>query len=154
MNRLKSNKGITLLELSLYIIVILIIMGVLTSIRTFFFKNVDVIEESSRYASSFDKFNNYFVSDVKNNYHVKVETNPGSTTIIFEDGTTYIYNVADGGIYRGKIKIASNVTAFTVNKKNILINSVQKEVVSINIAIGDSNANLFNKKIDYTLRYW
>ena len=154
MNKFKSNRGITLLALSFYIVVILIVMGLLSSIRNFFFKNVDVLEDASRYAASFDKFNNYFVNDVKNNYHVKVDSNASNITIIFEDGTTYIYNEEDGGIYREKIKIASNVTTFVVNKKNVVINTVQKEIIRINIAIGDSDANLFNKKIDYTLKYW
>lgn len=154
MNKFKSNKGITLLTLTIYVITLLIVLGLLSTIRTFFYKNIDIIERSSKYASSFDKFNSNFVSDVKNNQHAKIENTDSTTTITFENGTTYIYNAKDKGIYKGKIKIASEVTAFTANKKNVVIKNIQKEIISINIVIGNSSDNFFNKNIDYTLKYW
>ena len=156
MIKLKSNKGITLIELSIYIIVLSLVIGVLASIRNFFFKNMDIVKETSRYASAFDKFNSYFVKDVKNNNNAKIDSDAstGNLIITFEDGTNYIYNDSDDGIYRGKIKIATNVSAFTASKKTIVINNVEKEIISINIAIGTSNNTMFNKSIDYTLKYW
>ena len=36
----------------------------------------------------------------------------------------------------------------------IVIDNVDKEILTINIIIGDSNKNLINKQIDYTLKYW
>lgn len=153
---MKSNKGITLVALSIYIISILLIVGILTSIRQYFFNNIDIIKDTARYASAFDKFNSYFVHDVKNNSNAKVEESDdtGNITIIFEDGTTYTYNQNNQGIYRGKVKIAANVTAFKATQKEILINSVKKQIITIEMIIGQSNKTLFNKKIDYTLRYW
>src|SRR5574344_1900836 len=97
---LKKANGITLLTLSIYIGVIIIIIGVLASIRTFFFKNVDSIQNMARYAESFDNFNSAFLKDVKNNRNVILDGN----NIIFSDGTTYYYNVKDNSIYKQSIK--------------------------------------------------
>ena len=154
--RLKSNKGITLIELSAYIILLLLVIGVLASIRGFFFNNLDIVRKASRYAASFDKFNSEFVKDVKNNKYASVETDETSGNIIitFESGDTYVYNASDEGIYKGKIKIATNVTSFNASNKTIMVNGVEKEIISISIAIGTSIDSMFYKSIDYTLKYW
>lgn len=151
-NIVKSEKGITLISLISYIIVLLIVVGVLGSISTFFYNNIEVVKNTAKFAAEFNKFNGFFVNDVKNNMHVEVdETND---TIVFIDGTTYKYNKEDEGIYRGQVKIASNVKSFSAKKRTITINSVDKEIVSINIVIGNSTKNLINQNIDYTLKYW
>lgn len=149
---LKSEKGITLLSLSIYIIVMLIVVGILTQISTFFYGNLNIVRDSAKYSCEFDKINTSLISDVKNNKHVNVPND--WKTIIFEDGTTYKYNDKDDGIYRGKNKIASHVTSFSVKKRIITIENVDKEILTVNIVIGTSEKSLINKRIDYTLRYW
>ena len=149
MTFLKNNKGITLMALSIYIIVLMVIMGLLATMNRFFNKNLDTVQSIAKYAASFDKFNSLFVSDVKNNKAAIVSGN----TITFEDGTTYTY-INQEGIYRGKIKIASNVTGFSATSKKIIINNCTKQIISISIIIGDSYDNAFEQNIDYTLRYW
>ena len=149
---LKSEKGITLISLTVYIIVMLVVVGMVAIISTFFYDNLDVVRDSAKYAAEFDKLNSSLISDVKANKHVNA--NGGDKTIIFEDGTTYKYNDADDGIYRGQTKIASHVTYFTVSIKTIVIDNVDKEILTIKIIIGTSEKSLINKQIDYTLRYW
>lgn len=148
----KSEKGITLMALTTYIIVMLIVVGIVATVSTFFYGNLNIVKDSAKYSCEFDKFNSSIISDVKSNKHVNVDND--NKTIIFEDGTTYKYNDADDGIYRGKNKIASHVKYFTISKKMIVIDNVDKEILTINIIIGDSNKNLINKQIDYTLKYW
>lgn len=149
---LKSEKGITLMALTIYIIVMLIVVGIVATISTFFYGNLRVVKDSAKYSSEFDKFNSSIISDVKKNKHVNV--NNDEHTIIFEDGTTYKYNDSDDGLYRGNNKIASHVKYFTVSKKTIVVDNVDKDILTINIIIGASDKSLINKKIDYTLRYW
>lgn len=151
-NNIKSEKGITLTALIVYIIVLSIVMGIVTSISTFFYDNIFIIRDSAKYASEFDKFNSFIVIDVKNNMKVNVDSE--NKTIIFEDGTTYVYNQNDKGIYRGKVKVATNVSRLECSKKIITVNNIDKQILSIDIVIGNSKKTLVNKKIDYTLRYW
>lgn len=149
---LKNNRGITLVALATYMIVILIVLGILSTISSFFYDNLNIVRDSAKYASEFDKFNSFILSDVKNNNKVYVDQN--SNTIIFEDGTTYVYNDSDEGVYRGNAKIATHVTFFSASKKTITINNVEKDILTIHIIIGDSTKTLMNKQIDYTLKYW
>lgn len=149
---LKSEKGITLLSLSIYIVVMLIVVGILTTISKFFYGNLNIVKDSAKYSSEFDKINTSLISDVKANKHVNVDNT--NKIIIFEDGTTYKYNESDEGIYRGQTKIASHVTHFSVSKRQLVIDNVDKEILTINVVIGSSEKNLINKQIDYTLRYW
>lgn len=151
-NHKKSENGITLIMLTVYIMAIFIVIGTLSAVSNFFYGNIFVLKDSARYAAEFDRFNSSILCDAKANKHVVV--NESEKTIIFEDGTTYKYNEDDNGVYRGKNKIASNVMDFKVSKKTIVIENVDKDILTINIKIGTSDQNVMNKKIDYTLKYW
>lgn len=146
-NILKSNKGVTLLSLITYIIVLLIVVSIMGTISTFFYNNLSIINNSAQYYAEFDKFNAFFVKDVKNNNHVNIDNE--NNLIIFIDGTTYKYNPEDKGIYRGEVKIATNIDSFKASKKIVTVNNVDKEIISISILIDNSI-----KTIDYTLKYW
>ena len=146
----KEESGVTLTELSVYIVVMILVLGIMTTISSFFYDNIDVVKESAQYAAQFDSFNSYFTVDVKENSDVNVS----DKTIIFENGITYVYNESDEGIYRGNQKVATNVKAFNVSKRTITVNNVDKNIVSVNVIIGNSTQTLFNKTIDYTLKYW
>ncbi len=147
---IKNQKGVTLTELVVYITVMLAVLGVMTSISSFFYNNLGIVKESAKYSAQFDSFNSYITVDIKNNKDVVVK----NKTLIFEDGTTYVYNEADEGIYRGNQKIATNVKTFNVSKKTITINNVDKNILTVQIIIGNSSKTLFNRTIDYTLKYW
>ena len=147
---IKNQKGVTLTELVVYITVMLAVLGVMTSISSFFYNNLGIVKESAKYSAQFDSFNSYITVDIKNNKDVVVK----NKTLIFEDGTTYVYNEADEGIYRGNQKIATNVKTFNVSKKTITINNVDKNILTVQIIIGNSSKTLFNRTINYTLKYW
>lgn len=149
---LKSEKGITLISLTVYIIVLSLVVGIMATISNFFYGNLNIVKDTAKYSSEFDKFNNSIIADVKLNKHVQVDSE--NKTIIFENGTTYKYNAEDEGIYRGKNKIATHVKYFEVSSKTIVVNKVNKEILTINVIIGTSDRNLINKQMDYTLKYW
>ena len=48
--QIKSEKGVTLLELTIYIIVLFIVLGTLTIISNFFNDNMDVVRYSEKYS--------------------------------------------------------------------------------------------------------
>lgn len=152
-DKMKSQNGVTLVQLTIYLIAMLVVIGMMTTLSNFFYGNINIIREASRYAAEFDKFNTHFVKDVESNNEVNITTTDGQVTIIFEDGTTYTYN-SDEGLYRGSVKISTNVKAFTATKKIITINNVDKDIVTVKIIIGNSTQTLFSKQIDYTLKYW
>ena len=149
---LKSENGVTLIDVTIYIITMLIIIGIVAFVSQFFYDNIGTVKDSAKYAGEFDKINSNLIVDVKANK--QVTTNSGSNDIVFEDGTVYTYNSEDNGVYRGKNKIAINVKFFSASSKTINVNGVQKEILTVKVIIGNSSKNLINKQIDYTLKYW
>ena len=85
---MKSQKGVTLVALVIYIIVFTIVISILSVISSFFFSNVNFVKEQANYAPEFNKFNMFFIQDVKNNKNVTVNNN----TVEFADGTRYDFN--------------------------------------------------------------
>lgn len=147
---MKSNKGVTLTILIIYIIALLITIGVLTNISRYFYSNTKYISENGKYISEFNKFNMYFIEDVKNNYSIySIKENE----IIFADGTVYTYkSEPDKGIYRNKVKICKNVENCIFTKSEEEVQGVNK--ITINVAMLLGGSEVFETSTDYILRYW
>ena len=149
----KSDKGVTLIILTVYIIVMSLVIGSVGLFSTFFSLNISEVRQLSNYSYVFDKFNSNFLQDVKANK--KFNINLKENIIVFEDVTMYKYNKADRSIYRGNVKIANKILDFRARRKNIEpINGVNKQVISINMVIGMNDKKVINKQVDYTLKYW
>ena len=58
---MKSQKGVTLVALVIYIIVFTIVISILSVISSFFFSNVNFVKEQANYAPEFNKFNIFIV---------------------------------------------------------------------------------------------
>lgn len=155
MKNLKSNKGVTLLDLTVYLISISLIIGVMATIRSSFFKNVDIVKKIAKNAEEFDNFNAYFVKDIKESNDLTLDSNTGQ--YILSNGSIYVYKKRSGNIgdiYRNSVKIASDVTLFNLTKNVTVKNNVRKNLIGIDIAIGNAQNDVFKKKMQYTLKYW
>ena len=142
-----NNKGVTLSYLIIYIIALIITIGILSSISKNFYSNVGYIADKGKYISEFNKFNMYFVEDVKNNSDIyNITTNQ----VIFRDGTVYTYKADDDkSIYRNKVKVCKNVELceFTENQ-----NIDGKKIINVKIYMGGDD--LVELSSDYVLKYW
>lgn len=151
-NCLKSEKGVTLLTLTIYIIVLTAIVGIMAGVSSLFYNNIGMMKDAAENAGDFDTLNSCLISDSKSNSVVVVDET--AKTIKFEDGTEYKYNETEKCIYREKFKVASNVQYFSVTNSTKTVDNFQKNILSVKIIVGDSTQNLINQKIDYVLRYW
>lgn len=149
---LKSEKGVTLLTLTIYIIVLTAIVGIMAGVSSLFYNNIGMMKDAIENAGDFDTLNSCLISDSKSNSAVVVDET--AKTIKFEDGTEYKYNETEKCIYRGEFKVASNVQYFSVTNSTKTVDNFQKNILSVKIIVGDSTQNLINQKIDYVLRYW
>ena len=75
---MKTQKGVTLLSLILYMIALSIVIAMLGTISQLFFANTQYITENSKYVAEFNKFNMYFIEDVKKNKNTKEVTDNNS----------------------------------------------------------------------------
>ncbi len=150
---MKTQKGVTLISLILYIAVFMIIIAVMTTISDYFYENVAEIKEPLKYPAEFNKFNMFFINDVKKNK--SAVTNENGTAIRFDDGVTYTYS--DGKIYRNDVEIAKNVKdARFYMVDSYYVGDVEKEIVNVQILfLNDPRTQEeIQAGIDYILKYW
>ncbi len=151
---MKSEKGITLIVLSIYIIVFSIIIVLLANLSSYIYSNIENINDSSVDISEINKFNMYFISDIKTNNQADVKTlsdnNQNTIQIIFQDGDVYSYVEDEKSIYKNEQKIARNIEAFNAEgyKKN------NKTYIQVSIEIGTKDEANYTKTTNYVLKYW
>ena len=148
---MKAQKGVTLIILSIYVIVFSIIIALLANLSSYIYKKKD----SSIDLSEFNKFNMYFIEDVKSNKQVIVQTladdrNNEFIQIAFEDGDVYTYTIGDNSIYKNNQKIASDIIDFKAEG----FRKEEKTYIEVTIKIGTEDETNYNKTIDYVLKYW
>lgn len=143
---MKSQKGITLISLTIYVLVMAIVVGVVAIISTFFYSNMNNTTQDLDPITEYTKFNSFF-SDEVNHSNIKIldcgTTEDGQNYIAFDNGVQYTFIPENQGIYRNQVKIAKGVTncTFTRNIKN------GKDVVEVVFQAGNRT-----RETTYTLK--
>ena len=145
---MKSENGITLTSLVIYIVVATIVIGTMAIVSSFFFSNMNLIKDQDQYAVEFKKYNMFFVNDVKNNKTAQVQANQ----IVFEDGTTYQYSAENKSIYRNNVEVAKQVESLNFTTENYQVENTTKILINVEMSIGEREN--FNKTVQYVLKYW
>ncbi len=116
---MKSQKGITILSLTVYVIAFAIVIGIVATITGFFYKNVKDISVDINPLTEFATFNSYFADEVNHsNLNVKeCSTDNGQSYIIFSNNVQYTYVPANKAIYKNKIKICKDISNCTFEEK-------------------------------------
>ena len=129
---MKSEKGITLTSLVIYVIGITIIFAVIANLTIYFNKNSRTIE----YTTNNTKKENAQITEANENI-ITIQTN-GETI-------KYTYDKNSKGIYRNKVKIANDVQGFKVNKEIIY----DKTKLLLNVTIGEQEQ--IQKDLEYII---
>ena len=120
---MKSQKGITLISLTIYVIAMAIVVGVIAIISTFFYSNMEDTDNIVSPMTEYTKFNSFF-SDEINHEGIEVvscgTTDNGQNYIVFSNEVQYTYIEANRAIYRNKVKIAKEIDdcTFTTGTNN------------------------------------
>jgi len=144
---MKSEKGVTLSSLGVYIVVILIALITLATITTYFQSNVGEFNTKTTEGLEFDKFNLYFIEEVKKTNNKVDEVNSSETKVVFTSGNTYEFS-DNSIILNSNIKIAEKISAcifsFSTNENNI-------QSVTVKMTIGETtrtNQYVLSNQID------
>ncbi len=111
---MKDNRGITLTSLIIYVIGMVIVVSLIATLTTFFYKNVNV-DNISKDTTQYTKFSNLFLDEInkKDNEIVECKTTEEDgqkiSYIIFSDGNQYTYKAENKSVYKNKIKICKDV---------------------------------------------
>lgn len=147
---MKSEKGVTLISVIIYVIAMLIIVAVITVLTSYFYTNVDINSASEDLNQQYTKFNSYFTEEVnrKGNKILEIgetennEEEGPQKYIIFSSGNQYTYIPANKGIYMNTVKIAENITDCTFERND----ADGKTKITVTI-----NGNNFERVTTYTL---
>ena len=139
---MRSERGMTLTTVVVYVLAMVIIIGIVATVTTFFYANTRDMEKSAEALGEYNKFNMYFLGEIKAEGN-KVEKVENGTQIIFSDGTMYTFT--DGGIYRNKVKLCSNI----VNCEFSLEEYGEKQIVKVLLEIGKNGE--FVKTTEYII---
>ena len=125
---MESEKGVTLITVTIYIIVMLIIVAVIAVLTSYFYTNIDINSASDDFNQQYTSFNSYFTEEInkKGNKILDIgetENSSGNGVqryVVFSSGNQYTYIPENEGIYVNQVKIAYNITdcTFTRGEQN------------------------------------
>ena len=143
---MKSNKGITLTSLIIYVTAMSFVIGIITVISTYFYNNISTLTKSTREYKQYTKFNSFFIQDINKSGNVVVECN--EDYIKFRNGNDYNqYTFKNNCIYFNKVKICENIDKCIFEYRE---NSDQN-IINVKITVKNSKSNF---DTDYTLKKW
>lgn len=153
---IKSEKGITLASLIVYIIAMLITITIITVVTGYFSNNIDITVESYTYYSEYTKFESYFSEEInrQNNRIVEIadinnENNElQQRYVAFSSGNQYTYIPDNHAIYQNNVKIASGV--YNCNFTESIVNG--KQAITVDLVIkGNAESTEHTRQTKYIL---
>lgn len=138
---MKSEKGITLISLIVYVIVLTIVVAVIAIVSGFFMKNIKKADFYTDPLTEYTAFNSYF-SDEINHKGIKI-LECKDDYVVFDDGVQYTYISENKGIYRNQVKIAKEIDYCTFSEENVN----GKQVIKVKFKAGSQD-----RTTKYTLK--
>lgn len=113
---MKSEKGVALTSIIVYIIIMLVVIGIISIITAFFYNNVEEVGKNVNPSQEFTRFNGYFIEDLnRSNIEIlECKESEGESYVILSDGTQYTFK--NQGLYRGQVKICDNIKEMKFEK--------------------------------------
>lgn len=111
---MKSSNGVTLISVITYVIGMTVVLGVIATLMSFFYNNVDVGDLNSD-STQYTKFSSVFLDEInKDNNRVVdcksfVEDGFRVSYIVFTTGNQFTFMESNGAIYRNQVKICDGV---------------------------------------------
>lgn len=138
---MKQNSGLTTTSIIIYVVAMTIVIGIIASITSFFYANVNNLDENSTHIAEITKFHMYFLEETTkkdNEIH-----NVQEQSISFTTGNTFTFQ--DNSIYFNHIKICEEVSnlQFATEMKN------GKTIIKVLITFGTGNE--YTKTTQYVL---
>ena len=105
---MKSNKGITMASLVIYVIAMSIVVATIATLTSYFYNNMDELDADTNSSIAYTEFNTYFSKEIsiKENYPLLVE---GTSDYIIFSKTGNQYTLKNRTIYKNQVKICSNI---------------------------------------------
>lgn len=157
---MKSQKGITMASLGVYIVVSIIVVATLATIMANYKNSIKTMDNDAEYSSEYNKFNLYFLEEVKKPENSSMERANSIGTkeneynsIKFKTGNEFMYKIKEEILYLNKstgeeIKLIKNVKKCTFEFNDIEHEANGKNVIRVNIQIGETTPKEYTYVLD------
>ena len=115
---MRSQRGVTLTSLIVYVIAMVLVVALITTLTKYFFGNVDSLTSKTQASKEYTSFNSYFINEINtkgNSVITELMNVAGDSKIVFSSGNQFTFVKEDGGkinsIFFNKIKICSDVSS-------------------------------------------
>ena len=145
--KFKSAKGITMVNLVVYVTCFVIIAAVVGNLTVFFYNNSEILDNEISAASEYNKLNLFLVkeSEIANNKFDDFYTENNNSLLVFSKGDTYTFDKDNGLIYYNNMCICEFASDFNVTTEY----SSGKEIVNVLVKFNDDNISY---KTAYTMK--
>lgn len=140
---MKSQKGLTLASVVIYILAMLIILSIVALVLSFYNKNITRINDSGDLNLELSKFETKMIEEtqIAGNKMVKVTED----SIKFSSGNTYIFT--DERIYQNKITVSENIKEFSAK----LETDGEKQILRVYMVLRKGKEEVV-KNLSYTIK--
>ena len=138
---IKSDKGITLTSLVIYVIVLMIVIGLMSSFLGYFYKNTNKITIKENYEEQFTRFLSYLISDTNSDqlYFVKTDSKNNYLILKYKDGSQHQYIYSNESIYYINVSETAPKKILLCNKVTGLTMDYSTNILQINMTINGRN---------------
>ena len=141
---MKKQKGISLVSLLVYIIVMIIIIGGLSTISYNFYRNTQALEVDTEDIVEFSNFNEYFIKEIKKANNKIDNISEDGTYIVFTDGNSFMLN--NKSIYYNQIEISKNVNSLKFEYDKDEENNEITDIIKVSVEYSN-----YSKQMKYKL---
>lgn len=135
---MKTEKGVTLTSLIIYIVAMLITVATIATMTKYFYGNLDNLTDRNKVSKNYTSFNSYFTTDVNEQGNEVLYSE--ESMLVFTNGNQYTFK--DNGIYMNKINICNNVNSCTFE-----VDNTEKTKITVKINIdGKDYSNVYTLK--------
>lgn len=147
---MSNEKGITLISLIIYVVVMTIVLIIMGSIVTNFYSNTESTFANVKEAVEFNKFNIYFLKEVKlyDNAIDTINLENDTPYILFTSGNAFIFD--NNKIYYNNIEICDGVKNISF-AYGTTVDESGKEIEDTTVIKADLSFEKFSKSMNYKI---
>lgn len=138
----RNTKGITLVSLVIYVVIMLMLIAIIAVFKNNIDKNIDSMGEYTSLVPQINKVHMYMLGEVNIKDNKVLKRNSSGSYIEFSSGNSYMFS--DGSLYKNSVKVLSDIIggSFQVETEN------NNEVLYVNLSLDDK---LQNKQLKYVI---
>lgn len=139
---MRSDKGITLTSLIIYIIALMVFVGTMATITKYFYKNFKDVTINDRVTKEYTEFTKFISEDVNSKKIQNTFINNEGQEIVLKltDLTTHRYKLQDNTIYYTEIQNGTVTKDITLcNDVNTCIFSLNQNILTVSIQFKGGN---------------